>query len=75
MVTRLILGQVIQVRILDPQPFYFVKTAWPHRLARPRTLDSHSSGRGSNPLGATRYKTGRRTNMWPVFIYLVRNRL
>ncbi len=26
---------------------------WPHRLARPRTPDSHSGDRGSNPLGAT----------------------
>lgn len=27
--------------------------AWRHRLARPRTPDSHSGNRGSNPLGAT----------------------
>ena len=26
---------------------------WPHRLAWPRTPDSHSGDRGSNPLGAT----------------------
>jgi hypothetical protein len=30
--------------------------SWPHRLARPRTLDFHSSNRGSNPLGV-KYET------------------
>ena len=27
---------------------------WPHRLAWPRTSDSHSEDRGSNPHGATK---------------------
>ena len=29
---------------------------WPHRLARPRTPDSHSGDTGSNPVGATNKK-------------------
>ena len=40
---------------------------WPHRLARPRTPDSHSGDRGSNPLGAAKEKRKTMENVRPIF--------
>src|SRR3989304_1998947 len=58
-VVHLTLDQVVEVRVLAPQPHRF--RCRPHRLARPRTPPSQGGNAGSNPAGATNIFNGLAT--------------
>ena len=56
-VVHLTLDQVVEVRVLAPQPGPF--RCGPHRLAWPRTPPSQGGNAGSNPAGATIRRAGK----------------